>query len=98
VLFDSPPVLAATDASVLATEVDGTLLVVSYDQTRELEIERTLESLDSVGARVLGVVLNNFDARKAYGGYAPASHYGYGQYGLYGAAGNADAKQKNGEH
>jgi capsular exopolysaccharide synthesis family protein len=97
VLFDSPPVLAATDASVLGAEVDGTLLVVSYDNTRELEIERTLESLESVGARVLGVVLNNFDARKAYGGYAPASHYGYGygQYGLYGAV--EKGKQKSGE-
>ncbi len=95
-LLDSPPVLAATDASVLATQVDGTLLVVSSDNTRELEIERTLESLESVGARVLGVVLNNFDARKAYGGYAPASHYGYGygQYGLTSTPGNAKGKQE----
>jgi tyrosine-protein kinase Etk/Wzc len=83
VLLDSPPVLSATDASLLATEVDGTLLVVSYDNTRALEIERTMESLESVGARILGVLLNNFNARKAYGGYAPASHYGYG-YEPYG--------------
>jgi capsular exopolysaccharide synthesis family protein len=98
-LLDSPPVLAATDASVLATQVDGTLLVVSYDNTRELEIERTMESLESVGARILGVVLNNFDARKAYGGYAPASHYGYGygQYGITSTSGNAQGKQKSRE-
>ena len=90
-LLDSPPVLAATDASLLGTEVDGTLLVISYDQTRSLEIQRAAESLESVGARVLGVVLNNFDARKAYGGYATASRYGYGygQYGIQGAAGHA---------
>jgi capsular exopolysaccharide synthesis family protein len=81
VLLDSPPVLSATGASVLATEVDGTVLVVSYDNTRAPDIESAMESLVSVGATVLGVLLNNFDARKAYGGYTPTSRYGYGYAG-----------------
>jgi len=86
VLLDTPPVLSATDASILATEVDGTVLVVSCNETRAQEIERALESLESVGARVLGVLLNNFDIRKAYGGYIGASGRGYGYgygYGHY---------------
>jgi len=89
VLLDSPPVLSATGASVLATEVDGTVLVVSFDNTRAPDIESAMESLVSVGATVLGVLLNNFDARKAYGGYTPTSRYGYG-YAGYGqdAGGN----------
>jgi capsular exopolysaccharide synthesis family protein len=89
VLLDSPPVLSATGASVLATEVDGTLLVVLYDKTRVSDIESAMESLVSVDATVLGVLLNNFDARKAYGGYAPTSSYGYGYSGyIQGAKGN----------
>jgi len=84
VLFDSAPILFATDASVLAKAVEGTILVVSAGDTRNPEIERALESLGSVGGCVRGVVLNNFDARKAYGGYNRVSggSYGYGHYGI----------------
>ncbi len=101
VLLDSPPVLAATDASVLATEVDGTVLVVSYDDTRAREIERVIESLEGIGARVVGVLLNKFDLRKAYGGYAGVSGrgygygYGYGQYASARKPGMGSKKQGN---
>jgi tyrosine-protein kinase Etk/Wzc len=99
VLVDSPPVLCATHASVLATEVDGTVLVVSCGDTRAPEIERAMESLGSVGATVLGVLLNNFDARKAYGGYGRLSGYGYGygQYLIEEARGSRKGKQKEGD-
>jgi capsular exopolysaccharide synthesis family protein len=89
VLLDSPPVLSATGASILAKAVDGTVLVVSYDNTRAPDIESAMESLVSVGATVLGVLLNNFDARKAYGGYAPSSSYGYGYAGYVQDAGSS---------
>jgi len=78
VLLDSPPILSTTGASVLAADVDGVVLVVSHNKTQSSDIECAMESLESVGATVLGVLLNNFDARKAYGGYAPTSRYGYG--------------------
>ncbi len=101
VILDSPPVFAAADASLLAREVDGTVLVVSYDDTRAVEIEHAMESLESVGARILGVVLNKFDVHKAYGGYSGLSRraegYGYGQYTSHGEAGNEKGKQKAGE-
>jgi capsular exopolysaccharide synthesis family protein len=99
VLFDSPPVLSATEVSVLAAEVDGTVLVVSWDETRAPEVEAAMESLGSVGAMVLGVLLNNFNARKAYGGYTQLSgrRYGYGQYDIQGANGNGKGKRKVGK-
>ena len=78
-IFDSPPVLAVTDPIVLSTIVDGVIVVVSSGGTRVEALERTLESLQGVGARTLGVVLNNFDIRKALGSY-----YGSDKYALYG--------------
>jgi tyrosine-protein kinase Etk/Wzc len=102
VLFDSPPLLAVTDAAVLSTIVDGAILVVSADNTRAAAIHRASEFLMTVGGKVLGVVLNNFDLRKAYGGYYGGYGYGYSgyNYGYYSstgkANGNGNGKHKNG--
>jgi len=68
-IFDSPPVLAVTDAVVLATAVDGALLVVSSDRTQVQALEKATETLKGIGRTAVGVILNNFDIRKAYGGY-----------------------------
>jgi capsular exopolysaccharide synthesis family protein len=82
VLFDAPPLLAVTDAAVLATESDGVLLVASAGETHAAGLERIAEFLESVGVKMLGVVLNRFDARKAYGGgYSTYASYHYGYYG-----------------
>jgi capsular exopolysaccharide synthesis family protein len=67
VLFDSPPVMAVTDAAVLAQEVDGTLLVVDCGDTRRKGTEQALGTLNQVGANVLGLVLNKVDL--TWGGY-----------------------------
>jgi len=58
VLFDAPPVLATADAMALATQVDGTILVVESHSTRWKVAAQALERLHSVNARILGVVLN----------------------------------------
>jgi capsular exopolysaccharide synthesis family protein len=68
VIYDSPPLLAASDASVLSTRVDGTLLVVDAGRTRRALAHRALEVLSSVGAVLLGVVVNHADIRT--NGYA----------------------------
>ncbi|HLP15725.1 MAG TPA: polysaccharide biosynthesis tyrosine autokinase [Bacteroidota bacterium] len=82
VLFDAPPLLAVTDAAVLATEADGVLLVASAGETHAAGLERIAEFLDSVGVKMLGVVLNRFDAKKAYGNsYSTYASYHYGYYG-----------------
>jgi capsular exopolysaccharide synthesis family protein len=58
-LFDSPPLLAVSDAAVLARKVDAVLLVVSAGNTKREHAARAKQLLERAGARVLGVVLNN---------------------------------------
>lgn len=62
VLFDSPPVVLVSDASVLATRVDGVLLVLKAGQTKRDYARRAKEALEKVNARIVGVVLNNVSA------------------------------------
>jgi len=59
VLFDAPPVVAVTDAAVLASQVDGVLLVISAGQTKREFAKRAKALLDKVNARIVGAVLNN---------------------------------------
>lgn len=59
VIFDTPPVLAVTDSQVLANKCDGTVLVVLSGGTEIEAAKKAKEQLESVKARVLGVVLNN---------------------------------------
>ena len=58
VLFDSPPVLAVADASVLATRLGGVLLIVDAGRTRTEEFRKAYEALTRVGANLLGITLN----------------------------------------
>lgn len=58
VLFDSPPVLAVTDATVLATRVGGVLLVIDAGTTRSDTGRQGKEALAQVEANILGAVLN----------------------------------------
>ena len=69
VLVDAPPVSAVTDATILATRVDGVLLVVDSGRTRRDPGRRAAEQLQRVGARVLGAVLTNVKAEKAQADY-----------------------------
>lgn len=59
VLLDAPPVLAVSDAAVLATKVDGVLLVVSSGHTRRDSIQTAKAKLEQVNARIIGAVLTN---------------------------------------
>lgn len=59
VLFDSPPVLLATDAALLGVKVDGALLVVRTGKTRRDESSRARDTLERVNVRVLGAVLTH---------------------------------------
>ena len=90
VLFDSPPLLAVTDAAVLSTMVDGTILVVRMGSTARQAVRRASGQLQAVHAKVLGAVMNDVDLRKSsyYGGY------GYAYYAYYGseAAGNGNGR------
>ena len=68
VLFDSPPLLAATDAGILSQLMDGVLLVVRAGKTRLSSLDHATEILQSVGKTAIGVILNSLDLRKVYGG------------------------------
>jgi capsular exopolysaccharide synthesis family protein len=59
VLFDAPPVLAATDAALLGAKLDGIVLVIKAGHTRRDHTVRAREALDRVHVRILGAVLSN---------------------------------------
>lgn len=63
VLVDSPPILGVSDASVLASEVDLTMLVVQHRKLPRNMLLRVKQAVENVGGTVLGVVLNNVDVR-----------------------------------
>ncbi len=58
VVIDSPPILAVTDAAVLAAQADGSVLVVRSGRTDQRAARRAMAQLDRVGVHVLGAVLN----------------------------------------
>lgn len=59
VLFDSPPVLAATDAALLGIKLDGALLVVRAGDTRRDHTAQARQALERVHVRIVGAVLTN---------------------------------------
>jgi len=74
IVFDSPPVMAATDAVILSVQADGVLLVVRSGETPKEAFVRTRDLLTSVKCRLLGVVLNAVDSS------APDYYYSYRYY------------------
>jgi len=65
VLVDSPPVLTVTDASLLATMVDGVLLVVKTASSKIEMVQGTKSVLDNANAKIIGVVLNQVDVNSS---------------------------------
>jgi non-specific protein-tyrosine kinase len=59
VLLDAPPVLAASDAPILATKADGVVLVVSAGRTRRDSVQVAKATLERVNANLVGAVLTN---------------------------------------
>ena len=77
VVIDSPPLQAVTDAVLLSSITDSTLLVVDAGRTHRGPIQRGRDALAQAGARVLGVVLNRVPERSS-------GRYQYDYYGAYG--------------
>jgi capsular exopolysaccharide synthesis family protein len=77
VLLDSSPLLAVPDPIVLAAQADGVLLVLDARATRRGSVRRAMRSLSSVGADVLGIIMNKVEASDD-GNYPPGGMYGYG--------------------
>ncbi|WP_017470991.1 CpsD/CapB family tyrosine-protein kinase [Amphibacillus jilinensis] len=64
IIFDTPPVLAVTDAQILANVVDGSLLVVRSKQTDQDSATKAKELLEPAKSKLLGVVLNDREVTK----------------------------------
>lgn len=73
VLIDAPPALPVTDASVLASSADASLVVVRAGRTSRSQLGEAVEALQNVGSHMLGGVLNMAPRKRsssyAYGGY-----------------------------
>lgn len=89
IIIDSPPIVAVTDAQLIASFADGSLLVTSSGEVEREAAMRSKELLDKVNSKILGVVLNKLEvSEKGYYGY-------YYQY-YYGNDGAHKSKKKKG--
>ncbi|HET7233298.1 MAG TPA: polysaccharide biosynthesis tyrosine autokinase [Longimicrobium sp.] len=94
VIFDAPPLNLVTDAAVLGTLADTTLLVARAGITEKEALKHAAGQLHLLRASVGGLVLNDFDPRM--GGYRSNGAYGY--YGYSSVNGNGSNGNGNGRH
>lgn len=64
IIFDTPPVLAVTDAQILANLCDGVVLVVRSKKTEFDAADKAIELLQSANAKILGTILNDRDKKE----------------------------------
>ena len=69
VVIDAPPVIAVTDAAVLAPQVDGVMLVIESARNDRDIILKAKSLLEKVHVNILGAVLNNVREKNLYGDY-----------------------------
>ena len=93
VVFDSPPIDLFTDAAVLSSYADGTLLVVDATRSRRRVVQRARETLARAGANTLGAVLNRVSvgSTSIYGDYR-------GFLGHHAARSTSQAPMNEGTH
>jgi capsular exopolysaccharide synthesis family protein len=89
VIVDSPPVAPVTDARILAAACDSTILVIRAEKTSRRVAEHARDALASVGAVVLGVVVNDAPRGRSGGSNYGHYHYGYGYGYTYGSKGRS---------
>ena len=80
VIVDTPPVLAVTDALLVARAAATTLLVARFGKTSIKEIENCLKRLQQMGVQVEGAILNDIVKSAAFYYHSGYSHYDYGGY------------------
>jgi capsular exopolysaccharide synthesis family protein len=88
VLIDSPPILGVSDASVLASEVDLTVVVIQHRKLPRNMLLRVKQAIENVGGNLLGVVLNNVDVR------SDAQYQYYTSYYTYYSPSGAEGKSR----
>jgi polysaccharide biosynthesis transport protein len=90
ILFDAPPIIGVSDASLLVGKMDGVLLVVQHRKYPRSVSNRAKDMVQNVGANLLGVVLNNINISRDYSYYY--HYYSYPQQQTGGSAGRGAAK------
>ena len=85
VFFDSPPILGVSDGSVLASEVDVTIMVVQHRRFPRAMLQRVKQAVQHAGGTLIGVVLNNVDTKH---------DEGYNYYNTYNDYYNPRRKEK----
>lgn len=78
VILDTPPLLAVSDAAVLASQVDGAVIVVRYGKSSRDAVRNAFGSLEQINAKILGTVLNAVPAKRS-GSYGYGYGYGYSE-------------------
>jgi tyrosine-protein kinase Etk/Wzc len=81
VIFDAPPLLAVSDPMVLASRVDGIVLVVRGGQTSRSALKNSMDLLNNCRSKVLGIVLNGIDFKRERYYYDYHSKYYSAYYG-----------------
>lgn len=94
ILFDSPPIVAVTDASMISGEIDGLILVVKAGSTDRSAVDRALDTITNVKAPLIGVILNGASPETLAGKYS----YYYSYYNYYYSAEDGNKKSKNLKH
>ena len=67
IILDGPPTLLISDATVMATQVDGVILVARADENTRGTVKRARDQLEGINARIVGAILNGVRTRA--GGY-----------------------------
>ena len=89
VLFDSPPIVAVTDSSMISNEIDALIMVVKAGQTDLAAVDRTLDTISNVGSPLIGAILNVANPETLAGKYS----YYYSYYNYYYKADEGDKKK-----
>ena len=80
VVVDSPPITSFTDGVLIASLVDGVILVVNSGESSRQVVRRAKQILQDIGAKIFGVVLNNVDIRSQENYYYYQSYYHRSNY------------------
>ncbi len=77
ILFDAPPILGVSDASVISSEVDAVLLLIQHRHYPRVVSSRAKAMVENVGGNLIGVVLNNINVTRDYYYYYHSYYYSY---------------------
>ena len=80
VVLDSPPIASFTDGVLIASMVDGVILVVHAGKSSRQVVRRSRQLLKDIGAKVFGVVLNNVNLNTKDNYYYYQSYYHRSNY------------------